>query len=128
MLGSEASMLPDEAEQIEAAISAHVQWLARLRTAIAQRSSDFTPAVVRLDNQCAFSRWLNKGIPGVPRGTPRFEEIRRAHAHFHEQAAAILELALTGKGSEAERLMSPQGEFMTTSGGLILKLRALKNA
>ncbi len=120
-------MLPDEAQQIEAAISAHMQWLARIRTAIAQRTSEFTPGVVRLDNQCTFGRWLYKGIPGAARGSPVFEEIRRVHAQFHEQAAAILHLAVTGKASEAERLMSPRGEFMTTSGGLILRLRALMN-
>ncbi len=120
-------MLPDEAQQIEAAIAAHMQWLARLRTAIAQRTSEFTPAVVRFDNQCAFGRWLYQGIPGAPRGSPVFEEIRRVHAQFHEQAAAILQLAVAGRKAEAERLMSPRGEFMTISGGLILRLRALMN-
>ena len=93
-------MLPDEAQQIEAAIAAHMQWLARLRTAIAQRTSEFTPGVVRLDNQCALGRWLYKGLPGAPRGSPVFEELRSVHAQFHEQAATILQLAVTGKASE----------------------------
>lgn len=118
-------MRPDEAQQVEAAISSHVEWLGRLRTAIAQRSSELTPAMVRLDNQCAFGRWLYQGIPGAPRGSTAFEEIRRAHSQFHEQAAAILELALAGRKVEAERLMSPRGGFMATSGGLILRLRDL---
>lgn len=79
------------------------------------------------DNACEFGKWLYGEFPASLRGTPAFEAIRAAHAQFHVTAARILQLAIDGQKGEALRLMDPQGEFMTLSGSLILKLRALKS-
>jgi hypothetical protein len=120
-------MTPQDIQMVDAAIAAHSQWLSRLRKAIGAGSSEFKPEVVRLDDQCALGRWLYDGFPPSLRGTPVFDQVRQAHARFHEQAAGILALALAGKAKEAEKLMDTKGEFITLSGGLVLKLRALKS-
>jgi hypothetical protein len=119
-------MTPQELSQIDAAVAAHGQWITRLRRAIEDHASEITPQAARVDNQCAFGKWLYGSFPAGLRDTPAFEEIRRAHAEFHVKAAAILELAVAGKRADAERLMAPSGEFMMLSGGLALKLNALK--
>lgn len=121
-----AGMTPQEISQIDAAITAHGQWITRLRKAIEDRASEVTPQTARVDDQCAFGKWLYGSFPASLRETPAFEEIRRAHAEFHLRAAAILELAVAGKRPDAEKLMAPGGEFMMLSGGLALKLNALK--
>jgi hypothetical protein len=118
---------PQEIQKIDAAAAAHGQWLTRLRTAIETGTSEFKPQVVATDNACDFGKWLYGEFPAALRGTPAYEAIRTAHAKFHASAAKILQLAIDGRKGEALKLMDPQGEFMTLSGSLLLKLRALKS-
>jgi hypothetical protein len=119
-------MTPDQLAKIDAAIAAHGQWITRLHTAIREGTSDFKPAVVATDNACEFGKWLYGDFPAELKGTPVFEAIRQAHADFHKTAAGILTLALQGRKAEALALLEPRSEFMTQSGRLVLKLRALK--
>ncbi|HVO20542.1 MAG TPA: CZB domain-containing protein [Anaeromyxobacter sp.] len=119
-------MEANEADQIDLAASAHARWLVRLRSAIVSGSSEFRPDDVRGDRQCDFGKWLHSAFPPKLKGTASFEEIRAAHARFHQRAAEILTLALSGRRQEATEAMDAQGEFMQLSGALLLKLKALK--
>jgi methyl-accepting chemotaxis protein len=121
-------MTNEELAHIDAAVTAHGQWLNRLRAAIHTGACEFKPAEVHADDRCAFGRWLHGDFPAALRGTAVYEDIRRTHAQFHQQAAGILSLALAGRKAEAERLMGPQSEFLSLSGWLIVKLRTLKTA
>ncbi len=121
-------MTPLELAQIDAAIAAHGKWLTRLRTAIYEGSSEFTPAVVRADDKCDFGRWLYGAFPASLRGSPVFEDIRQTHARFHVQAAMVLELATGGRRDDAANLMAPGSDFMSLSGWLLLKLRRLRDS
>ena len=112
--------------KIEAARTAHGQWLTRLRNAIEYGTSEFAPATVRTDDRCDFGKWLHGDFPAALRRESIFEEIRAAHARFHALAAEILALALAGKKVQAMEAMEPRGEFMRLSGALVLKLAALK--
>ena len=119
-------MQTNEAQQIDLAASAHSRWLVRLRTAIVSGTSEFKPDDVRGDQNCDFGKWLHGAFPPRLKGTASFEEIRAAHARFHQRAAEILALALAGKKQEATAAMDGAGEFMQLSGSLLLKLKALK--
>jgi hypothetical protein len=119
-------MQAKEAEQIDLAASAHARWLVRLRTAILSGTSEFQPSDVRPDDACDFGKWLYGSFPAQLKGTRSFEEIRAAHTRFHQRAAEILGLAVSGKKQEAAAAMDAQGEFMQLSGSLMLKLKALK--
>lgn len=112
-------------EKIDAAINAHGQWISRLRAAINTGTSDFRPATVRLDNACEFGKWLYGDFPRHARRSPIWGEIQALHAAFHEQAAVILQLAMSGKQADALMAMAPDRDFTLTSGRLLIKLRAL---
>lgn len=120
-------MTPQEIEKIDAAVKAHGAWISRLRAAIERGTSEFEPGTVAKDNACEFGKWLYGEFPTSVRGTPAYEKIREAHAAFHRTAAKILGLAIAGKKSEALKLMDPAGDFMTQSGALLLKLKALRD-
>ena len=71
-------------QQITAAVSAHGQWKARLATAIKEGKSEFAPAVVRQDNQCAFGKWLYNEIDAASKTDPHYAKVKALHATFHE--------------------------------------------
>ncbi|MBF0485728.1 MAG: CZB domain-containing protein [Candidatus Omnitrophica bacterium] len=112
---------------IDGAIYAHGQWLRCLKRVIETGESDFSPTIVRTDNNCDFGKWLYGDFSTQFRGQPIYAEIRDIHLQFHVEAGKILELALQGKKSEALRLMEPGSVFMKISNSLVLKMTELKN-
>ncbi len=103
-------------DQINAAIAAHGQWKARLRTAIEKGSSEFTVEKVTPDNNCEFGRWLY-GDPGLKK-SPSYEKVRQMHAEFHREVARILALAVTGKKAQAMEAISIGQPFAQLSARL----------
>jgi hypothetical protein len=69
-------MTPEEAQEVDAAIASHSQWLNRIRKAIAKGKSECRPEVVRLDDRCVFGKWLYGACP--VRGTPAFDKVPAA--------------------------------------------------
>ena len=113
-------------EEIVAAILAHGQWKARLITAIETGKSDFTPDNVKVDDKCAFGKWFHS-LSGEDLKSPYYNEVKELHAKFHQIAARILDLAITGKKEEAQTAMGPTSEYMEISTQLILTLGRWKN-
>lgn len=102
-------------QQITAAVSAHGQWKARLATAIKEGKSEFAPAVVRQDNQCAFGKWLYNEIDAASKTDPHYAKVKALHATFHEEAAKVLTLAVSGKTAEATAAMAFGSDFAKAS-------------
>jgi hypothetical protein len=106
-------------EEITKAIGAHGMWKARLRTAIDTGKSDTNVADVGKDNGCAFGQWLyGPTIDAAARGGADFKEVQKLHAEFHKAAAQVLQLALQGKKTEAEKLLAQGGTFADVSAHL----------
>lgn len=120
-------MTDHQLQRIEAAVASHREWLARLRDAIQNGGSQYQPASVRKEDQCALGTWLEREFPSGLRDSPVYEDLRRTHAQFHVQAASIMTLALAGRRAEAEKMMAPRGEFLALSGWLIVKLRGIRD-
>ena len=118
----------DLAEQVQKALVAHGAWKLRLAQAIESGGSEFSPAVVRLDDQCALGKWLYGNIASALRDTDQYETVRKLHAQFHLTAAAVLESALKGQKAEARAAMEPGSEFARTSTQLTLALTAWRVA
>ena len=97
-------------EALTAAIAAHGQWKQRLRDAVATGKSEFQPATVCLDNQCAFGKWLYSRDPQTRSGS-RWQCVRTRHAEFHQEAGRVLKLALEGQKSAAEAALNPHSKF-----------------
>jgi hypothetical protein len=113
--------------QLDAAASAHTQWLFRLKRAVDDGHSDFDPVTVRRDDACDFGRFLYGDFAARHRGTPAFEEIRKMHADFHRAASAILTMAVGGRRAEAAAAIAPGSEYLRLSGALLMRLRAFRS-
>lgn len=112
-------------EEILKAIGAHGQWKTRLTQAIETGKMDVSVETVRLDNQCAFGKWLyGPTLDAKDKLSPQYKEVRSLHAKFHEVASQVLELALAGKKHEAQQLMSLNGEYAKVSSQLTAAMMA----
>jgi len=112
-------------EAIEAALTAHSAWKARLLDAINNGESEFKPDVVKKDNACLFGQWLYKLSPEEAQGED-FVKVKALHAEFHEVASEILKLAVSGKKEEAIKKLEPGGGYGNISGKLVLALNNWK--
>lgn len=107
--------------ELQQAIAAHAMWKSRLRSAVGHGGSDQDANVVRLDNQCAFGKWLYGCDPSLKR-SPFHETIRKLHAEFHVRSAEVLSLATSGKKAEAEQLLGAKGAWTEASVALTAKM------
>lgn len=104
-------------DEINKAIGAHGLWKMRLRSAIDTGKSDFSVANVRPDNLCEFGKWLY-ALPAADKNSEQFKKVKDLHAQFHEEAAAVIALAVGGKKHEAEMAIAPGGTFTKISSKL----------
>jgi len=116
----------DYENEINKALLAHGAWKQRLATAIANGKSDYQVAQVQVDNHCEFGKWLYS-LPSAMQASPQFHNIKQLHADFHKEAARILDMALKGKKSEAEKELASGGKYGMRSGQLALALSTWKN-
>lgn len=106
-------------EEIKKAIGSHGLWKGRLALAIETGSSEFSPERIRHDNECDFGRWLyGSTIPPAVKHTPEYEACRHLHAEFHQEAANVLKLAVTGHKDKAHEAMHSKGKFAEISSHL----------
>ena len=115
------------ADQIDKAIAAHAMWKVRLRKAISERKSDFTPAAVSVDNQCEFGKWLYS-LPANDQQSQEWKSVREHHAKFHKEAGNVLGLALGGKTTEADTGLATGSPFAKISVELTSALMRWKKA
>jgi methyl-accepting chemotaxis protein len=104
---------------IKSAITAHAAWTARLKSAILHRKLDIPVHVARADNQCQFGKWLYSGqLSAAETQTDLYQTSKRYHAQFHEEAAKIAQLAISGQTDAAQKAMGPSSEYVRTSNAL----------
>ncbi len=102
--------------EITKAIGAHGMWKQRLRKAIDTGTSEFTVVGVRPDNNCEFGKWLHS-LPTDIKISDHWKKVQTLHASFHVEASQVLNLALSGKKTEAEMALNT-GKFSQISGEL----------
>jgi hypothetical protein len=94
-------------EQIEKAIAAHGAWKTRLEGAIETGKIDTPVETIKMDNQCAFGKWLyGDGASIASQHAARYGNVKDLHAQFHIAAGQVAELAIAGKKSEASQAMN----------------------
>jgi len=110
----------DFAEQVFAAVASHGRWKKRLVAAIEAGDSEWTPEEVRDCHQCRFGHWLDS----VPDGfqDDMFVEVFKLHERFHEAAADVLALALSGDKAAAAEAMAVGSDYARASTKLITVL------
>jgi Chemoreceptor zinc-binding domain len=105
--------------EIDKAIAAHGMWKTRLREAIERGKIDVPVDTIRLDNQCAFGKWLySSALNSVDKALEHYKTVKDLHAEFHKTAARVVELAFEGKRHEAEKMIGLDGEYAGISSKL----------
>jgi hypothetical protein len=102
--------------QIEKAIAAHAAWKQRLEGAIETGKIDIPVATIKVDNECAFGKWLyGDGASAAAKHAARYGKVKDLHAQFHVAAGQVAELATAGKKSEASQVMNAGYQVASTA-------------
>jgi chemoreceptor zinc-binding protein len=110
-------------EEIDKAVDAHAAWKQKLRHAIDSGECESTPEKVKMDNNCAFGKWLHERIAPDAKSSEYYAKAVSLHADFHKSAGHILELALNGNKASARGLMGLDSDFTKCSGQLTRTLK-----
>jgi len=114
-------------DEIHKGIGAHGMWKHRITDAINTGKSEWSPPLVRQDNQCEFGKWLHACQAGDK--TPvHYDKVKELHAQFHKAAADVLQLALAGKKAEAEAAIALKSEYKMASSALTSQMMAWKKS
>ncbi|HIE00132.1 MAG TPA: hypothetical protein EYP59_07550 [Thiotrichaceae bacterium] len=106
-------------DKIDQAIWAHSRWKVHLKQAIETGQSDFTVETVQNPHACAFGQWLDSK---EGKTLSHYSEIVELHQNFHQEAAHILSLALTGQKEDAATKVQLGSEFSHLTAKLVNKL------
>ncbi|MFO8074629.1 MAG: CZB domain-containing protein, partial [Egibacteraceae bacterium] len=106
-------------DPVEAAIAAHGRWKGRLAEASRTGQSDVDVATASRGDACEFGKWLSN----EPR-TPVIEEVSEMHATFHREAGRVLDLALRGERTAAQRELELGSAFTDISARLTSRMVA----
>lgn len=105
------------------AIEVHMKWKSRLQNAIDGISQEtLNPAVINLDNQCEFGKWIYSPVSKIFQDHPHFEKLRQDHAEFHRIAGNIVTQVQNHSKENLEKLME---EFNQISHKVIRDLSEL---
>jgi len=100
-------------------IRAHADWGARLKAAIASRKLDIPVSTIRADNQCQFGKWFyGTELSAGEQQSENYQATKQLHAQFHEEAAKVAQLAISGQHKAAEKAMGPSSEYARISSAL----------
>ena len=111
-------------EQINNAIIAHCEWVEKLRVAIESGQIDISVETAIQDNVCPFGQWLyGDTIPETAKALPGYQSVLRLHARFHEFAATILSIAISGNRDDAFNRIIKSSDYAITSHMLTLSLK-----
>ncbi|GAB4442956.1 MAG: hypothetical protein OHK0011_25280 [Turneriella sp.] len=109
-------------DQLNAALVAHGEWKFRLAKGIETGCKHLEPDKIRTDNQCVFGKWLYSDATAPHRSSSHYEEVRKLHAEFHREAAAVVELCHRGQIDSAKQAL--EGSYATISNRLVEAVRA----
>ena len=112
-------------DEIHKGIGAHGMWKHRITDAINTGKSEWSPQLVRQDNQCEFGKWLYACQAGDKKST-HYEKVKASHAQFHKAAADVLQLALAGKQEEAKAAIALKSDYKVVSSTLTSQMMAWK--
>jgi len=102
--------------EITNAMYAHQNWRIKLELAIEQSEIDVPVEFIRSDLHCKFGKWLFDGsIPAEIVESEIYKKVRELHARFHEEAAKVAAVAVSGNQKNAIKLLGSDGEYDRTS-------------
>jgi methyl-accepting chemotaxis protein len=112
-------------EEIEDAVGAHGVWKRKLKKAITTGKIDVDIATIKADKQCDFGKWLyGPAITKRQKNSEHYREVQELHAVFHETAAKVAQLAISGEKAHAMKMLEANGEFTVASAELTTSMIA----
>ena len=103
--------------EIKNAIGAHGLWKSRLQTMIDSGKTDIPVDTIKVDNQCAFGKWLYASVGKIgAEHTDCYNRVLELHAKFHEIAGRVAQHAVSGRLDDAKHLL--EGEYQLASAKL----------
>jgi hypothetical protein len=113
--------------EIIKAVSAHVLWTAKLKTAIYSGESSYSLPEVEADDRCELGKWLSQISPELKK-SPHYAKTLELHHQFHGVAGRIFSLAINGRSTEALKATEANGDITKASASLVSELRAWNQA
>ena len=110
------------------AIKAHSAWKQKLADYLEEPDGSLDPGVVGRDDRCPLGQWLHG--EGREHASHTFDELRVAHAAFHECAGDIVRRVGAGEAVTAERALGDGSDFAKrsiTCITLIVSMKRLAN-
>lgn len=112
-----------------AAISAHIDWKMKLTKYMQKPDGSLKPDTVCLDNACVLGKWIyGDGQVHKHQHQKSFENLRLSHAEFHKTAAKIITQIDNGQIKDAEKLLSPSGNYSVISEKTIELIKNLRDS
>jgi len=112
-------------EEIEDAVGAHGVWKKKLKRAITAGKIDVDIATIKVDKQCDFGKWLyGPTITERQKNSEHYHKVQELHAVFHEKAAKVAQLAISGEKAYAMKMLEANGEFTVASAELTTSMMA----
>lgn len=115
--------------EIDKAIGAHGMWKHRLKMAIETGEVDTPVETIHTDNHCDFGKWLDgPTLTLTDKTSKHFKTVKELHEEFHETAARVAKLAVSGNEAEAEKMMAFGGEYSAISAKLTAAMMEWKKS
>jgi methyl-accepting chemotaxis protein len=112
-------------EEIEDAIGAHGAWKRKLKSAIATGKINVKVSTIKAEEQCGFGKWLyGPTITEEQKNSEQYHKMQKLHAVFHEKAAKVAQLAISGEKAHATKMLEVNREFTTASAALTTSMIA----
>lgn len=107
------------------ALAQHAMWVTRLKLfTMGIGETGLTPAQAADHAACELGRWLGQA-PEACKALPQYQRLVEIHAHFHDLAGQVVELAQKGDGAEVDLLLGTTlPEASNAVSQLLLQLRA----
>ena len=108
------------------AISAHVDWKAKLRTYIKKADKSLNPDFVEKDNECSLGKWIYKEGAQY-QSNEHYKSLKEEHAEFHKCAARVIRKIDEGNIAEAEAMIDAKSKYTELSTNVVTKIRKMKD-
>jgi methyl-accepting chemotaxis protein len=110
---------------LDSAISAHVEWKAKLQSA-ATSQWQLDAATISKDNFCPLGQWLHGEAKHKYGRLGAYRESVAAHAAFHREAGKIATLINKKKYQAAATALEAGGPYSAASSALVAAIDELK--
>lgn len=118
----------EKAFDFEAAKKAHIDWKMKLTKYLENPDGSLEVAKVKVDNACILGKWLyGDGEKFREHDKALFDHLKESHKEFHKCAASVIEHIHNKEFKEAERIISPSGQYVGISNKTIELIDKMKN-